>query len=258
RGHFLIEPYLYDVIVVGRYDREGVRRSAARSNGFGSLFYLLSGVVDRVAVGMIPTVGYNTIDEGSSSSGVGLADLSLQGQYRLSQFHESRLIPTTSIVVQETFPTGKYDRLGDRPTDGLGGGAYTTTLALYSQTYFWLPNGRILRTRLDVSQSFSSSVKIQDVSVYGTGEGFRGQARPGNSFFADVSFEYSLTRSFVVALDVTYRHTGNTRVTGYNIPVPRGARNRLSIEFDSGYSDALGLAPAIEYSWKSNQRHRRH
>ena len=63
-----------------------------------------------------------------------------------------------------------------------------------------------------------------------------------------MSFEYSLTRSFVVALDVTYRHTGNTRVTGYNIALPRGA----SIEFDSGYSDALGLAPAIEYSWKSN------
>jgi hypothetical protein len=252
RGHFLIEPYLYDVIVVGRYDREGVRRSAARSNGFGSLAYVLYGLVDRVTVGMIPTVGYNTIDGGPSSSGVGLADLTLQGQYRLSQFHESRWIPTTSIVVQETFPTGKYDRLGDRPTDGLGGGAYTTTLALYSQTYFWLPNGRILRTRLDVSQSFSSSVKIQDVSVYGTGEGFRGQAKPGNSFFADVSFEYSLTRSFVVALDVTYRHTGNTRVTGYNISVPRGARNRPSIELDSGYSDELGLAPAIEYSWSSN------
>ena len=251
-GHFLIEPYLYDVIVVGRYDNEGVRRSAERSNGFGSLAYVLYGLVDRVTVGMIPTVGYNTIDGGSSSSGVGLADLSLQGQYRLSQFDESKWIPTTSIVVQETFPTGKYDRLGDRPADGLGGGAYTTTLALYSQTYFWLPNGRILRTRLDVSQSFSSSVNLQDISVYGTGEGFRGQARPGNSFSADASFEYSLTRSFVLALDVTYRHAGNTHVTGYDIPVPRGVTNRTSIEFDSGYSDALGLAPAIEYSWKSN------
>jgi hypothetical protein len=252
RGHFLVEPYLYDVIVVGRYDGEGARRSTTRSNGFGSLAYVLYGLVDKVTVGMIPTVGYNTINEGSSSSGVGLSDLSLQGQYRLSQFRESSWIPTTSIVVQETFPTGKYDRLGDRPADGLGGGAYTTTLALYSQTYFWLGNGRILRTRMDVSQSFSSSVEIQDVSVYGTGEGFRGQAKPGNSFFADVSFEYSLTRSFVAALDLTYRHTGNTHVAGYDIPVPPGARNHPSIGFDSGYSDALGLAPAIEYSWKPN------
>ena len=248
RGHFLIEPYLYDVIVIGHYDHERVRHSDARSHGFGSLAYVLYGLADRVSVGMIPTAGYNTAGDPLSSSGVGLSDFSLQGQYRLTQFHESQWLPTTAIVIQETFPTGKYDRLGDRPSDGLGTGAYTTTLALYSQTYFWLPNGRIVRTRLDVSQSFSSAVKVQDVSVYGTGEGFRGEARPGSSFFADVSFEYSLTRSFVLALDVTYRHTANTRVTGDYVPGPRGAS---AIEFDLGSSDAIGLAPAIEYSWRS-------
>jgi hypothetical protein len=252
RGHFLIEPYVYDVIVIGHYDHERVRQSAAHSHGFGSLAYLLYGLADRVSVGVIPTVGYNSVNVGSNSSGVGMADLSLQGQYRISQFHESHWIPTTSVVVQQTFPTGKYDRLGERPSDGMGGGAYTTTLALYSQTYFWLPNGRILRTRLDVSQSFSSTVKVQDVSVYGTGEGFRGQAKPGNTFFADVSFEYSLTRSFVLALDVTYRYTGSTRVTGYSIPVPLGVQTPPAIELNSGSSEALGLAPAIEYSWTPN------
>jgi hypothetical protein len=244
RGHFLIEPYLYDVIVVGRYDSEGARRGAQHSNGFGSLAYVLYGVADRVTVGMIPVAGYNTAGGGASSSGVGLGDLSLQGQYRISLFDESRRIPTISLVAQETFPTGSYDRLGDRPSDGQGSGAFTTTLALYSQTYFWLPNGRILRTRLDLSQSFSSRVKIQDVSVYGTGEGFRGEAEPGNSFFADLSFEYSLTRGLVLALDLTYRHTGSTRVTGR-----AGGENPRAIRLDSGYSDALGVAPAIEYSW---------
>jgi hypothetical protein len=34
------------------------------------------------------------------------------------QFHEGRWSPTTSIAVQETLPTGKYDRLGERPSDG--------------------------------------------------------------------------------------------------------------------------------------------
>jgi hypothetical protein len=37
QGHFLIEPYLYDVIQQGEFDREGVKRKAAESNGFGSL-----------------------------------------------------------------------------------------------------------------------------------------------------------------------------------------------------------------------------
>ena len=30
QGHFLIEPYLYDVIQQGQYDRDGVKRRASR------------------------------------------------------------------------------------------------------------------------------------------------------------------------------------------------------------------------------------
>jgi hypothetical protein len=190
RGHFLIEPYLYDVI-------------ATHSNGFGSLMYLNYGLVDRVTVGLIPTAGFNKLSNGPSSSGIGLDDLTLQAQYRLTKFHVRSWIPTTSIAVQETLPTGKYNRLGNRPSDGLGSGAYTTTLALYSQTYFWLPNGRILRTRFNVSQGFSNNVNIEDVSVYGTEVSFRGRAKPGSSFFVNASWEYSLTRRWVLPLDVT-------------------------------------------------------
>lgn len=239
RGHVLIEPYLYDVI-------------SPHSHGFGSLTYVNYGLVDRVTVGMIPTAGFNKVSNGPSSSGVGLGDLTLQTQYRLTKFHEGSWIPTTSVAVQETLPTGKFDRLGDRPGDGLGSGAFTTTLALYSQTYFWLPNHRILRMRFNLSEAFSSNVNIEDVSVYGTEAGFRGHAEPGNSFLVDASFEYSLTRRWVLAFDVTYRHNGNTRVIGFDAPSRNRVQNPSGIQTDSGSSEAFGFAPAIEYSWKSN------
>jgi hypothetical protein len=234
RGHFLIEPYLYDV-------------AAAHSHGFGSLTYMNYGLVDRVTVGMIPTAGFNKMSNGPSSSGVGLGDVTLQAQYRLTQFHKGSWVPTTSVAVQETFPTGKCDRLGERPGDGFGSGAYTTTLALYSQTYFWLPNGRILRMRFNVSQAFSNTANVEDVSVYGTEAGFRGHAKPGSSLFVDASWEYSLRRSWVLALDATYRHSGNTRAAGYNIQ----QTNQVQSVLDSGSSEAFGFAPAIEYSWNS-------
>jgi hypothetical protein len=239
RGHFLIEPYLYDV-------------TAVHSNGFGSLTYVNYGLADRVTVGLIPTAAFNRLSNGPNSAGVGLGDLTVQAQYRLTTFHVGSWIPTTSVALQETLPTGKYDRLGDRPSDGLGSGAYTTTLALYSQTYFWLPNGRILRMRFNVSQDFSNTVNIEDVSVYGTEAGFRGHARPGRSFFVDAAWEYSLTRRWVLALDATYRHNGNTRATGYDILDPNGSENPPSIQLDSGSSEVFALAPAIEYSWKPN------
>ena len=236
RGHVLIEPYLFDVI-------------SAHSNGLGSLTYINYGVVDRLTVGMIPVAGFNVANSGPSSSTVELGDLTVQGQYRLKKFHEGSWIPTTSVVLQETFPTGKYDRLGDRP-DGFGSGAYTTTLALYTQTYFWMPNRRILRMRFDASQAFSRGVNVQDVSVYGTQAGFRGQARPGESFLADSSWEYSVTRRWVLALDVTYRHKWNTRVTGTDVNAAAG--QNPSVLLNSGSSETFAFAPAVEYSWKPN------
>jgi hypothetical protein len=246
-GHLLIEPYFYDVSTHARFDRKGARQPAPRSNEFGSLTYIVYGLTDRVSIGAIPTAGFTTVAGAPSSSGVAPGDVTLQAQYSISRFQVGRWMPTTAVAVQETLPTGKYDRLGDRPTDGLGGGARTTTVAFYAQMYFWLPNGRILRTRLNASQAFSTSVGLEDASVYGTSNGFRGRAEPGGVSFLVSSWEYSISRRWVAALDATYRHARSTRVTGYSVfdsglPGP-------PMQIDSGASDAFGLAPAIEYSW---------
>jgi hypothetical protein len=248
RGHLLIEPYLYDVITQSYYDHSGVRHSTPRANGFGNLTYINYGLLDRLTVGLIPTAGFNTVTGGPNSSGIRMGDLTVQAQYRLTKFSPGHWLPTMSVAVQEMLPTGKYDTLGDRPTNGLGAGVYTTTVAFYAQTYFWLPkNHRILRTRFNVLNGFSSSASVKDVSVYGTEQGFRGHAQPGRSVYIDNSWEYSLTRRWVLATDVTYRHDTNTRVAGYNVldPAPK------SILLDSGARDAFALAPAIEYSWSS-------
>jgi hypothetical protein len=233
RGHILIEPYLYDV-------------TAAHANGFGSLTYMNYGLTDRVTVGLIPTAGFNAVSNGASSSGIGMGDLSVQGQFRLTTFRPGNWVPTTSVAVQETFPTGKYDRLGQRPSDGMGSGVYTTTLSFYTQTYFWLPNGRILRTRFNVSHALPSRAEVRDVSVYGTAAGFRGHAEPGKSIVLDSSWEYSMTRRWVLAVEATYRHGSNTRVAGTNV------FDSTNVRLNLGSSDTVAFAPAVEYSWKPN------
>ena len=153
-------------------------------------------------------------------------------------------------MIGETFPTGKYDRL-DGTTDGaLGSGAYSTTLSLYSQTYLWMPNGRILRTRLDVSYSISRWASLHGESVYGTYPGFAGRVHPGRTFVGDVAFEYSVTRSWVLATDVNWEHDGNTRVEG---GYPQSLTSVLPLHGvrDSGSADLLYAAPAIEYNWSA-------
>ncbi len=231
QGHMLIESYLYDAI-------------SGRTNGVNSLTYLLYGLTDRLTIGLVPTAGFNSVRGGPDSSAVQLGDTQIRAQYSFSLLDAARGIPDISLALIETLPSGKYDRLGGRPSDGFGSGVYSTALAFYSQMVFWLPNGRLLRTRLDLSEGISSQAGIEDVSVYGTGAGFRGHARPGNAFSADAAFEYSLTRSWVLALDLLYNH-GNATIT-------RGMQGAMAILLNSGASDGWGFAPAVEYSWTPN------
>lgn len=227
QGHVLIEPYVYTTI-------------AARTNGWGSLSYLLYGLTNRLTVGAMPAIGYNAASNALSSSGVAFGDTTLIAQYGFTKFHLGSATPSTAVALQQSFPTGRYDNLGNRPSDGIGGGTYTTTLSLYTQTYFWMGNGRILRTRLDLSQAFSSTAGVHGVSVYGTPSNFSGTAQPGSSFFADAAGEYSISRNWVAALDLTYRLSGNTYVSGN------------AFQASSGTSVAYGLAPAVEYNMSAD------
>ena len=218
-GHWLVEPYVYDI-------------KTAHADNYGSRAYVIYGLLDRFSVGVIPILGLN--------DGIGLGDLTAQAQYRLTQFQPGSWVPTMSIVAQETFPTGTYDRLGTNTSNALGAGAYATTVGFYSQTYFWMPNGRILRARLDLSQVvYSTKVHVDDVSVYGTGPGFLGRALPGLSSSADLAAEYSATQRWVLALDAAYGWNGDTRVESDNV------------QLHSGWSESLALAPAVEYNMSS-------
>jgi hypothetical protein len=242
-----VEPYLYDSLPYARFDSEGRAHSVPHESQFGSLSYLNYGLTDRVTVGLIPRFGYDSPTQGQSSSGVGVGDLSVQAQYRLTQFQPGSWIPTVSINLQESLPAGRYDRL-QRPSDGFGSGAYITTLSTYLQSLFWMPNGRILRTRLDLSYAVPSQVPLAGQSVYGTAAGFQGHASPGDSAFVDLAFEYSATRSWVLAFDLWLERDGSTHVVG-SYPQPRGG----SVPFAnaSGVGRELIAAPALEYNWSS-------
>jgi hypothetical protein len=249
QGHMLIEPYLYDVITDGHFDSNGRRQATANEHDLGSLTYLLYGLSDRVTVGLIPRFGVNQPAGQPNSAGVG--DTTLQAGYALTQYHIGHWVPQISVVLDETVPTGRYDRLANA-SDGFGAGAYTTGLSVYSQDYFWMPNGRILRARLDLTYAVSSAVDVRDQSVYGTASGFRGDAHPGDSFTTDAAAEYSLTRNWVLALDAIYQHGAATRVSSRMPPQTSGAFTMSSYEVKSRSSDLIGFAPAIEYNWNGS------
>jgi hypothetical protein len=249
QGHMLVEPYLYDEITNSSFDSHGDRHALDGGHELGSLTYIIYALTDRLAVGLLPRFAYAEPAGAPNSQAPGVGDFALQLQYGLTRYTQGSWVPATSVVLAETFPTGRYDRLS-RASDGLGEGAYTTALSLYSQDYLWLTNGRILRVRFDVTYAWSASVGLEDASIYGTGAGFRGRAYPGASFTAIASGEYSLTRNWVLAMDLVYEHNDSTRVAGTEPATPGGPAFE-SLLTETGASASQGLAPAIEYNFNS-------
>jgi hypothetical protein len=243
QGHALIEPYVFDIVTTGRIDHSGAHHPAPADQEVGSLTYVLYGLTDRLTIGMIPRFFYLDPAGAPNSSGVEVGDLTLQAGYGLTRYQEGSYVPALAFVVDETLPTGRYDRLGGA-SDGVGAGAYATGISVYSQDYFWMPNGRILRTRLDFTYTVSSSANVQGASVYATGAGFYGRAYPGDGVTVDAAGEYSMTRNWVLAVDVVYQYNANTLLRG-SVP------GSPVLQTDSGSSYSLGFAPGIEYNWSA-------
>jgi hypothetical protein len=245
QGHFYMQPYLYDGLPYARLDNTGHSHAVTHQNDFGSQTYINYGVTDLLTVGLIPRFGYDSVDGGPSSTGIGVGDPSVQMQYRLTQFQPDSWTPTISINLQESLPIGRYDRL-QRPNDGFGSGAWTTSLGAYFQSLFWMPNGRILRARLDLSYAASAAVSVDGLSVYGTPVGFHGHANPGGTAYVDLAVEFSATRNWVLACDLWLERDGNTHVqAGTPLPGDPGS------SFDSGAARELIVAPALEYNWSA-------
>jgi hypothetical protein len=225
KGHFYTEPYFYDVIVGGDHHP-------------GSSGFYQYGLLDSLTVGLQPSFATATNRLGH---GMTIGDFKLLSQLRLTHFTPEHRVPTIAIVLNEALPTGKDDRLG--PTEeGHGSGSFATEIGINVQQYFLLRNGRLLRARINVLQSIPHGTGVVGRSVYGTAAGFRGHAKPGSKTTLIGAVEYSVTREWVLALDVIRESTSKTRLEGRYDGGPLVRQTFPS-------SRDLGFAPAVEYNW---------
>lgn len=234
KGHALIESYAFDQI-------------QGDTSSYGSLTYLLYGVTDTLTVGAKPMFGAASGQGGRLRAGIG--DITLSAQYRLTPPKAPAGKPTIAVSLQYSLPTGRYDRLDTQPGVGLGSGVHATTLSLYAQQYFWLPNGHIFRARLNIASAWSDKARIDGASVYGTAAGFAGRASPGPRFDVGVSGEYSVTRNWVLGLDLVTSRTASTKISGTTMSA---GGSPSTVRLDLPRAQSWGIAPAIEYSWRPN------
>ena len=224
-GHVYTEPYFFDSISGGDHHP-------------GSSGFYQYGVTDDWTVGVQPFFSWGTQPHNRD---IAVGDFKLLSQVRVSNFTPDQRVPSVAIVTNLVLPTGKYDRLG-AGKEGHGGGSFAPEVGVNVQQVFLLGTGRLLRARLNVLQRFPFKTDVRDRSVYGTGPGFRGHARPGAKSTLILGAEYSLTKEWVLAFDIEADAWGRTKVRGRD-------GSGLPVRETSPKSWNVGFAPAVEYNW---------
>lgn len=176
-----------------------------------------------------------------------IGDYSLGLGFQLLQQHEQSWIPDLRFFIQEVFPTGRFENLSTVKSgaDRTGTGAYQTTFGLNFQRLTTLSSEHYLRTRLSFVAALASGVTVHGLNAYGGGLMTEGRVRPGNSYSADLAFEYSLTQQIAPVFEMLYVNSSANNFIGNPGFTPGGTLASIG----GAGGDQLSLAPAIEYNF---------
>lgn len=234
-GHFNFEPYgFYTSYPAGFRNIEAVP-------------ILSVGITDFLDIQTTLPFDYSW-DKGQNGEDIG--DFSLGFGLQVLRQKEGSWLPDLRFVVQEVFPTGRFERLSPDKfgTDQTGVGSYQTFLGLNFQQVSTLPSDHYLRTRLSLTAALPADVSVEGVNVFGGTSGTKGNVRPGNSYAVDLAFEYSLTQHWVPVFEALYATSSTTNFNGNPGFTPGGTLANVG---GRGGNQA-SLAPALEYNFTSN------
>ncbi len=246
-GHLDIESYVYCMADTGMYDSHG--HGHARQHNFYSLnpqILCFFGLTPWMDINVVPSFFYNYCN-GEHSWEFG--DLSVALDFQCLDPNTTKYFPGIKLTVEETFPTGNYQKLNPSKfaTDVGGQGAFATAFGIVF--YKLYPLGKHwLSTTYNAVYTITNSIHVTGYNVYGGGAGTRGTVSPGNSFQAIVSFEFSLNQNWALALDNVYLYTdqisfrGKKGLTSFGEKAPMGSPS----------SEQLSFAPAIEYNFSQS------
>ncbi|HSX03308.1 MAG TPA: hypothetical protein VLG76_01115 [Rhabdochlamydiaceae bacterium] len=159
--------------------------------------------------------------------------------------------PGLTVSVQESLPSGKYQRLNPKKggVDGVGSGSYQTTFGLlFGKLVWWEIPQHPMRFRAAFTYQISSRVEVHDFNSYGGGFGTKGKVHPGGNLAVDIGYEYSFTQRWVFATDFIYTFAFKTTFSGR----PGVTATGTPAAVGGPFNDQISLAPAIEYNWSEN------
>lgn len=176
-------------------------------------------------------------------------DLQILFGYQILNDIRGSWVPDCRFVIQETFPTGNYQKLNPKKNriDSTGQGAFQTGPQFVFRKRFHLPKS-FFSLQWSVQYLFPTTVHVKDFNTYGGGYGTRGTVRPGQTFTAFLSGEYSFNQNWVFAFDTEFVCQKSSYFSGTHGVSALGEPAFVGLPF----STQLSFAPEIEYNFSSN------
>ena len=165
--------------------------------------------------------------------------------YQLANDIKGSWVPDIRIDLQETFPTGHYQRLspGKQRLEATGFGSFQTGPVLVMRKLFHIAS-HSLSLLWSVNYLFPSSVHVSGFNTYGGGYGTKGKVTPGQNLTAYFSGEYSINQRWVLAFDTEFFYQKKSRFHGKNGTTTTGEIASTGLPS----SVQLSFAPEIEYN----------
>lgn len=241
-GHIAVQPYFSYIHRYGTYNPQWSEQSLTPTDGLSCLFSLETGITNWLDISLYLNGAYRHFENKHSWL---IGDTGIFLGIQLLRDQKNEWTPDLRLILGETFPTGKYDRLNPHKggSDIFGAGSYTTTAILVlAKTFYTFPK-HPYNLNLNLYYIQPSHVSVHGTSLYGGIPSTRGKAFPNSGFITNFAIEYSLNQFWVLGMDIRYVHQNKTTFKDHkNLP------HRQSIPS----SEQFSLAPCLEYSWSFN------
>ncbi len=240
-GHPAIQPTVTIFDTYGSYNSHWKVKKEPKIWAINPLVDFQFGITDYLGI-EIDVAFISNFQKGQSSTH--FQDSWLFFGYQVSNDIKNSWVPDFRLLIQEIFPTGKYQKLDPKKVaiDSTGQGSYQTGIVLAFQKLLY-PENHFFALHWSLAYLFfQSKVDVKGLNTYGGSLETKGKARPGQTLIGIISGEYSMNQNWVFAFDLQSSHERKSHFSGKTgtAPVTLPASTQISI------------SPGLEYNFNAN------
>ncbi|MDN3505296.1 MAG: hypothetical protein P0S95_06960 [Rhabdochlamydiaceae bacterium] len=244
--HYNIEPYYFFTMNHGEYDSNRRYQSTDKKTTGIFLLPLQFGIGTGIEFDLVSNITTNW-KNGESFTGIG--DTQTKLEFQVCRKHTG-FPPTGNVYVVISWPTGKYNHFSshERDVQATGSGSFESMIGTTWSRAYHISGEHYFAWRSNLSLNFSSGVRVKGFNTYGGGFGCSGKVYPGWELNWDTGVEYSITKNWGLACDISFNYQGKTKFSGTSGTAFDGTEGKNTSPSNNQWS----LAPAIEYDFNEH------